>query len=473
MARVVARSSLLKDGHVDRLDAEYHSAEIVNLEEALAGSGRPTLGSVAALVDERVPDPAKSGDANELFGYLEISDIDPRDGFALAELIARTDAPSRARVKLIPGAIALSSVRPARNAVTYVTPDLAAAVGSTGLIIIEAKSVEPELLFMLLKTRPIVEQLIRRARASMYPALHPPDVLAVRLPELDERVRAAVCEAVARALRARDEYLAFQERAQAAVNAFLDRVDPRGFASQLAQHEAHETSKGALFSAQRIDAEFHAPAFQRLRERFEALGRTVPLADLVARAETGSTPAADAYLDGDEGGAGIPLIKVASISNRGVIWPSIAYARYPPQAAADIADGDVLFTSSAHASAHISRKVDVVRDIPASVASNLTYVGELMRIRLKADAEVSPEYLAAFLRHPLGGMQVRRSIRGITSHVYAADLMRNVHVPVPPPHVAEEITKAAAGSGGARRSYRQTIGEGLQLLEDGADFGMS
>src|SRR5688572_24723673 len=103
MHRVIRRADLLRHGHVDRLDAEFHAADVASAELDLAAAGAPTIGSVATILDERIPDPTKEGDSADLLRYLEISDIDTRDGFALAELIERGQAPSRARLHLDSG----------------------------------------------------------------------------------------------------------------------------------------------------------------------------------------------------------------------------------------------------------------------------------------------------------------------------------------------------------------------------------
>ena len=63
-----------------------------------------------------------------------------------------------------------------------------------------------------------------------------------------------------------------------------------------------------------------------------------------------------------------------------------------------------------------------------------------MRVRLKRQASVPPEYLAAFIRSPLGGEQVRRCARGMTSHVYADDVKMYVQVPLPPTDVVAKVT---------------------------------
>lgn len=50
---------------------------------------------------------------------------------------------------------------------------------------------------------------------------------------------------------------------------------------------------------------------------------------------------------------------------------------------------------------------------------------------------------AGFLRNPLGKEQIRRCVRGVSSHVYPEDI-REILVPLPPESVAREVRRRAA-----------------------------
>lgn len=471
---IVSRSRFVRNGHVDRLDAEFFVAEVEGLAGGLPKADGVSLGSLAEIADKRGGDPKGWENAETAsFPYLEISNIDIRDGFALASETPCVEASPRARMKLETGMVCLSSVRPVRNAVVLVPPDLDGAVGSTGFVNLIPKKVSSELLFALSKTAVLVEQLSAFARASMYPTLYPPDVLDARLPKVTAATTAEVERLVRKAAKERDGFRQESAAADSATEAFLAKFGPDVLLRDLSGHAPHIVQRTDLFEAgerRRTDPEFHDPAFQGLAARITSGSKTLSLRDVVESAVSGKTPAADDYTSEDEGGQ--VVVKVATLTNMGLSWPSAEFALASggdPTEAAPLKEGDVLFTSSAHAPQHICRKVDVVRGIPPEVGDRARHVGELIRLRPIADG-MPPEVLAGFLRSSVGGEQVRRCVRGITSHVYPEDLLANVLVPVPPESVQQEVLKRTERANRHRWEYHRLVREAVKLLDD--EFGV-
>jgi type I restriction enzyme M protein len=75
--------------------------------------------------------------------------------------------------------------------------------------------------------------------------------------------------------------------------------------------------------------------------------------------------------------------------------------------------------------------------VPSQLQERLTFIADLTRVRLKDAERVPPHYLLAFLRNPLGRLQVRRCIRGVRAHVYPEDVADVVQVPMPDQQAAE------------------------------------
>ncbi len=464
---VTTRKSLFRAGKIDRLDAEYFESDSVQVEYALQQAGAQPLSKYATINTTRIGDPKALArtDPDRTFDYLEISDVDPRDGFALPGLMLARDASPRARVPIPRDAVLLSSVRPARNAVLLADEDHSRAVGSTGFVVLQAHALRPQVLFAIMKSRASVTQLVRRARASMYPALHPPDVLDIRVPTLQPSVERQVTDLVDSAQRNRRTYLSALENLEREVAAFFDPMQPEQLLEDLARSGSKVLSRSEAFSSGRLDAEFHAEAFGAAEDRMSAIAETVRLRDLVLRADTGKTPASHEYED--DSGVNAAVLKVASLTNRGINWASAQFApgEFLGRPSSEALDGDVLFTSSAHSAAHIARKVDVVSDAPASLAGRVTFVGEALRLRLKPNPLFPPHYVAAFLRGVLGGEQIRRCTRGITSHVYAADLVEHVRVPTPSAAVADAVTELSDAAHQARWSYRAGVEAAVRLVD--------
>lgn len=154
-----------------------------------------------------------------------------------------------------------------------------------------------------------------------------------------------------------------------------------------------------------------------------ARGRT--LADLVEVANTGRTPPRSAYAD-----HGQFLVKVGNLTGAGIDWlprdrnfisHDHSYCRNLNQNRL-LRRGDLVLTSSAHASRYIAKKVDIVTRIPDDVGGSAAFVGEVMLLRPKADA-IDPFRLLAYLRCESVVAAIQDRVRGQTAHLHSGDLM--------------------------------------------------
>jgi hypothetical protein len=452
------------------LDAEYFDATRIDVEERLTASEARPLREACTLWEGRVSDPKTwSRDERGLdFPYVEIAGVDTFDGFVLPERVPLSDASPRARVDLKPGLVALSSVRPSRNHVFVVTEDLADAVGSTGLVVLKtlSDSIGPEVLFALLKTRVAVAQLDRRARASMYPTLHPSDVLDVLLPPLDEQTRQSIRTLVVEAQAVRRAFVEQVAAMQALVEESFAPMEPDVLVAELSSRGRSVRSRGllGLETGERIDAEYHRDAFQRAHERMANVGVVRPLGQLVTVLAPGRSPSTAKYSEDDSGGPAV--LKVGALSGLGINWPLVQFiapafiGKMP-----EVLPGDVLFNSTAHEPGYIAHRADVVGEPPASLADRLTCVADIMRLRVQEPEVTPPHYVAAFLRNALGREQIRRCTCGVRGHVYESHLRDSVVVPIPEPQLAARIAVAATDLEASRWKYRALVREAIQLAD--------
>jgi len=441
----VKYSEIIEEGNVTRLDAEYHDPRRIARETSLKDLGGADLATKVSVTDDRVPDPRKGAKDGDTFSYVEISGVDMRDGFVTAETVATGDAPSRARLRLGRGVVALSSVRPARSQVFVTSDDLFGAVGTTGLITLkprDTKELSPELLFALLKSACVVDQLDRRSRASMYPTLAPDDVSNIVLPLLPDSLIEEVETGIRDALAERQSFLTRIDARRRLEGAMFDPLRPDKLLSDLRFGGPTTRTRAELIDGEavgRIDAEFHSKAYDAAIARMKTAGQVRSLGDWLTAADTGCSPSEEEYRDGDSPGSSA-VLKVGALSGMGIQWSAVEYApaKYSEKDGTRIEEGDVVFNSTAHQPKYMAHKVDVVRSVPPALDGRLTFVGEMLRLRLAPSADVPPEYLAAFLRNPLGKEQIRRCIRGISSHVYPDDI-GEIIVPVPSKTDAREV----------------------------------
>lgn len=146
----------------------------------------------------------------------------------------------------------------------------------------------------------------------------------------------------------------------------------------------------------------------------------VRLGDLVDLAETGRTPARSAYAE-----AGAFIVKVGNLTGHGIDWTPRSRNYVKSSWVSDrwlLEPGDILLTSSAHNPIYIAKKVDIVGEIPDYIGDATTFVGEVLRLRVRR-GRIEPFRLLAILRHPTTKENIRQLIRGQTAHLRPADLL--------------------------------------------------
>ncbi|MBS0616798.1 MAG: N-6 DNA methylase [Spirochaetes bacterium] len=145
----------------------------------------------------------------------------------------------------------------------------------------------------------------------------------------------------------------------------------------------------------------------------------------------GKTPPRSEYTD-----SGAFIAKVGNLTGMGIDWEprdrnfvserEIAKRFNTGRALLQI--NDIILTSSAHAQRYIAQKIDIVSYIPEAFRSRLTFVGEVMRIRLLEESKIDPYMLLAFLHQSTTKDTIRRMVRGQTAHLNPTD-MRELAVP--------------------------------------------
>ena len=164
----------------NRIDSEFFSNKSVELENHISAGDFRLFSDICTESDTRI-DPTKEPD--KYFEYAEITDVDLSDGALYSQLILGKEAPSRARKICKKGQLIVSTVRPNRNAVALVPSNKESLVCSTGFCVFESKHyLEPDAIFIFLKSKYAKVQLTRRMRATMYPAVANTDILDIKVP---------------------------------------------------------------------------------------------------------------------------------------------------------------------------------------------------------------------------------------------------------------------------------------------------
>ena len=451
MSTSIVSYNNLKEGM--RFDAEYYMYEYLEIEEILKHHKLSTqLYLVAKKSKKRFNPLLKPRDE---FFYIEIDNINLHTGTFTFEKLKNYNAPSRARRLLEYKDIFISTVRPNRNAVAIFLNKNNSFVCSTGFSVIKAEKINPYFLFIFLKTKYAIKQLVRQTSAAMYPAVNENEIFNIKIinpktdfqEKIEQNVRLAYEKQILAELNIK--------KAEDIVNAELNINNLK-----IKKGNVTIINHTDFLSENRMDAQFFSS--NNFKSIFENKFELKPLKQLCIKIGTGLTPAKDDYCN-----IGCSVLKMGSLTNKGIDWSKIEFANesfYKRAKKHLIQEKDVLLTSSAHALEHIAKKVDIVTNIPKEHKNKLVFVGELMQLRLKEDL-ISPYYLLMFLKTEIGYKSIQNCIRGQTAHIYSKDI-ENIEIPIIPGDKQKEIEKLLLESEKFICESSELIINSIKVVED-------
>jgi hypothetical protein len=446
-----------------RLDAEYLDPPFVGEEQRLRAIGGHDLSEIA---EPKQRNSVRKMAPNKSVQYIDIDSVDTADGLFFPETLRFEDLPSRARHCLRRGDILLSNVRPNRGSVALGSDRNVGHFASSGFSLIRTHGGGPisaECLFAMLKTRYSRNQLIRRNRGSMYPAVVSSDVFAVWIPVPPDSIRCEIERQVTSALKSQGEFFAANDDLTRKLDSYLrpygeppDPITPRGH-----QPDWTSISRQDCFRAggpRRFDAEFFRSGYELFDRKCQTLGRSFLLGEAYHLSpgrgvKRGSDP--------------VPFVKQGALTNYGINWSAVLAEEGQSVARGRVRKGDILLACTAHEIYYVGRKVDFVRDVPRELALN-ECVADVMVIRPREDAAIKlpGSYVAAFLRRSAGLFQVQRCIRGLRGgHVYKEDLARWVRIPIPDDEWLLEFEHLASCSENKRNHAKEEMLNAISATE--------
>jgi len=127
----------------------------------------------------------------ETFHYIDISSIDGETGLItqVQEILGK-DAPSRARRVIQENDVIISTVRPYLRGFAIIPEEYSGEICSTGFVVLSARSnILPQYLYYFARSNDLVNELTRRMKGAMYPAVNISDVkeIEIPLPSLEEQ----------------------------------------------------------------------------------------------------------------------------------------------------------------------------------------------------------------------------------------------------------------------------------------------
>lgn len=119
---------------------------------------------------------------NQVFEYVEISDVDEAVGLTGSAFVAFKDAPSRARRVVRHGDIVVSTVRTYLRAVAAISDPPPNLVVSTGFAVLRPEFITPQFARYAIVFDGFIHEVIAKSQGVSYPAIAATDLMRIALP---------------------------------------------------------------------------------------------------------------------------------------------------------------------------------------------------------------------------------------------------------------------------------------------------
>lgn len=434
----IIEKSQLEGAH--RIDAEYYQPEYLKIIDSLNRLKALPIKELAINPKRKF----KPKDNNK-FQYIEISEVDLSTGeYNISEILTE-DAPDRAQWVVRRDDVIVSTVRPIRNAVSLIEKETEDLVCSSGFAVLESKKIEPEYLFVYLKSRPIVKLLDRLTTATMYPAVTTDDVLNIRIYLGSENFRQEIKNKVIQAQKELKQSKLLYSQAE---DLLLKELDLKDFKPE--EDLSYTVNLSEIRSANRIDADYFQPKYDAVIAKIKKYNLK-PLVEL-ATMKKGFEPGSDEYQED-----GKVFLRVSNISKLGFTDKDQKYlgnelyqqlkGSFEPKA------GDILLTKDATPGiAYVLKE-----SIEGIIASGI------MRLKIKED--IDAEYLALCINSLVCQMQVERDAGGSIIVHWKPEQIKHLLIPILPKSTQQKIVDLVRKSHEARKKAKELLEESKQKVE--------
>lgn len=187
----------------------YRDSGVAWLGRVPAGWGVALVKSVASCNDDVLPEDTTP---DQIIEYVEISDVEADRGITRRSAMAFGDAPSRARRRVRPGDVLVSTVRTYLRAIATVPEDCDALVVSTGFAVFRPRRVHPGFLSYVFHSEYLISEIIARSVGVSYPAINASEIARLPIPLPPPAEQRAIAAFLDRECGKIDALVAEQER---------------------------------------------------------------------------------------------------------------------------------------------------------------------------------------------------------------------------------------------------------------------
>lgn len=238
-----------------RIDAEYYRQYFFDLLSKISQKKNFALSEISSNKTKRF-----KGDYD--FEYLEISNISTADASCIYQFLSKEETPSRAQKILKNKDVVISTVRPNRNAVSFINEIEGLKVASSGFCVLRNfRNVLPEYIFILFKTYIFRDLLDRETKATMYPAVSEEDILNLRIPIFSLNFQKKIAGIVLELFKKQNQSKSLYSQAEQFLLSELGLLDWKPKHTLAFVKNYSDTQK-----AERIDAEYFQPKYEEIIE---------------------------------------------------------------------------------------------------------------------------------------------------------------------------------------------------------------
>lgn len=413
-----------------RMDAEYwhplfiENSKLVSPNQRLKDVVEPNIANI------------KTAPIHRDFEYLEIANISSNLCQYETTNVQFGDEPERAHHILQKGDVAVSTVRPNRNAVALVEKD--GIVGTSGLAVLRPNHIEPKYLFAFCKTNYFVNCLMRADKASMYPAVSNSDVLDTPVFVPTKSFQTTIVDTVRNSIAC----LAESKRIYAEVQTFLR--SELGLADWQPKNQLTFVKNFSdTERANRFDADYFQPRYDDIVNAikgypggWDTLGNLVTLEKCI---EVGSRK----YRE-----TGIPFVRVSNLSPFEITQEKyISEELYAELKQHQPKQGEILLSKDATPGIAHHLREQPTKMIPA---------GGILRLKRKSEL-VRTAYLTLVLNSILGQEQVSRDVGGSVIPHWRPSQVAETLIPILPDEKQAEIERKVTESFNLRQQSKHLL----------------
>lgn len=452
-------SDIKKDNPDFRIDAEYFKRDYLKYEYILRAY--PKLSKLSNLISRNLKTITRSSKIRKPFRYLEIGSINLMNGFEYkTEVIdpVKRKIPDRAKYILKDYDIAISTVRPNRNAVAFVT-EARRLVGTSGFAVVRLKEYSPFLFYAFAKSKFFKNYLMRRTKASMYPAVLLEDVYSIPVPIFSTNFQ----EFIEKIVKAAHEKLEKSKKLyKEAEELLLQELGLKDF--QPTKRNISVVSSKEVFLNARLDAEYYMPKYKQLFEKLDESKIQMETLESIVSMKKSIEPGSKYYQN-----SGIPFIRVADFSRFGIDTPKVYLPKdiFPEEKLRELKPKKDTILLSKDGTVGIAYVIKYPEEEKVLTSNAILH----LKIRKNKQKEYLPEYLALVLNSLVGQFQAERDTGGsIIPHWREKDI-KKVLIPKLSFEIQNRIDNTIKLSFQLRKESKDLLNKARELVERAIEEG--